>query len=152
MKTRLCPPLTHKAAAELYKVFVKDTLVLAANVPLASILVAYDFDSGYPDLSWLNNGVAPPFFIQEGNDLGAKLIHAFNHVFGGGADKVVVIGSDTPHLVPNIITQGLTLLDNHDVVSVRQAMEDTISSDLNSRCPNYLKIYHGRQGKFWAGL
>lgn len=96
VKTRLVPPLTHEAAATLYCEFVQTSLRLARALPEIVVRVAYDPAPSHPDLSWLPD--PPAWFPQAGGDLGARLIHAFGAGFAAGADRVVIIGSDSPDL------------------------------------------------------
>jgi len=55
-------------------------------------------------------------FPQSGADLGARLVHAFQTIFGLGADKVVAIGSDSPTLPPENLDLAFRKLDDHDLV------------------------------------
>lgn len=54
--------------------------------------------------------------LQQGNDLGEKMMNAFNNVFKNGFDKVVIIGTDCPELNEQIINNAFENLNEHDVV------------------------------------
>lgn len=112
VKTRLCPPLTHRQAAELYRAFARDTIELARRVPDSRSIVTYE-PLGGPPLDWLGE---VPSFIQEGADLGARIEQAFTRAFSAGASKALVIGTDTPHLSPQTITRAFKSLESHDAV------------------------------------
>lgn len=116
VKTRLCPPLSAEQAASLYAAFAKDTLDLARKVPGAQVEIAYQAGGVFQNVNWLASGPSVPFFAQQGQDLGARLNHAFNHAFLLGAQKVVVLGSDTPYLNPRDVQRAFFLLDHKEVV------------------------------------
>lgn len=116
VKTRLCPPLSHEEAAGLYRAFVEDTVALAARVGGAGVQIAFDAADQYRDLSWIKGAASLPFFIQEGNDLGERLIQASKRAFDSGAQKVVCIGADCPYLDAAEIKKAFELLKTNDVV------------------------------------
>ena len=97
VKTRLSPPFTAEAAAALYRAFAADSLGAAESAVGARAVVAYAPDEGWPDPSWLR-APTPEWFPQEGADLGRRLAAATGKAFSDGADRVVVVGSDAPHL------------------------------------------------------
>jgi uncharacterized protein len=53
--------------------------------------------------------------LQSSGDLGEKLKNAVNAEFENGANKVIVIGTDCPSLMPSDINNALTLLNDNDV-------------------------------------
>jgi hypothetical protein len=55
-------------------------------------------------------------FVQEGNDLGEKMQHAFQEGFNQGYDNIILIGSDLPNISKEIIDSGFESLANNDVV------------------------------------
>ena len=116
VKTRLCPPLSAAQAATLYAAFVADTLKTARSVAGASAAVCYAAAGGFPDLGWLQDEPAPPFFLQRGAGLGQKLQACFGDVFAAGGRKAVAIGSDTPHLSAGALREAFALLDANDLV------------------------------------
>lgn len=116
VKTRLRPPLSFAQAARLYRAFVKDTLASAAKVPGTGVKVAYAPSDDHPALDWIDSRARPGFFLQQGADLGRRLENAFAKCFSAGADKTVIIGSDTPHLGPGLMEKAFSALDRADVV------------------------------------
>jgi len=117
VKTRLIPYLTGSEAADLYKCFVADTLRHVNKIEVtAKIQVAYQPHSKASNLEWLGLKSPPELFKQEGRSLGERLIHAFGQAFGRGAQKVVIIGSDSPNLPHNYIDQAFKALEEADVV------------------------------------
>lgn len=109
VKTRLCPPFTPEIAASLYRAFAADSLAAAEAAVGVKAVVAYEAHEDWPDPSWLKTP-APEWFPQEGADLGRRLAAATGKAFVDGADRVVVIGSDSPHLPPNRIEEAFARL------------------------------------------
>ena len=53
---------------------------------------------------------------QFGNDLGERMLHAFQDAFENNYEKVIIIGSDLYDLQPKHIEEAIIALDNNDVV------------------------------------
>jgi uncharacterized protein len=109
VKTRLCPPLSHREAAQLYQCFLVDKITQVNVLSRAAPVVSYspeESESLFKDLT-------PPHFRlipQRGDDLGARLLFTFNQLFRQGYTQVVVIDSDTPTLPTAYLEQALTLI------------------------------------------
>ena len=54
--------------------------------------------------------------IQQGNDLGERMQHAFSQVFGMGYERVCIIGSDCLELSADNVKEGYSLLQDNDFV------------------------------------
>jgi rSAM/selenodomain-associated transferase 1 len=111
VKTRLCPPLTPLQAAELYRCSLQETVDLAARGAWTCMLFYRGqrrfFRGSFPDV---------PLTEQRGADLGERLAEAFASRFAEGAQKVVIIGSDSPDLPPTLIGEAFEALNRHDAV------------------------------------
>ena len=59
-------------------------------------------------------------YLQQGNDLGERMSSAFRNIFSqndaSALQKVVIIGSDCPALMPDILEMAFTILGDSDVV------------------------------------
>jgi glycosyltransferase A (GT-A) superfamily protein (DUF2064 family) len=91
VKTRLVPPLTYAAAAELAAAALSDTILVVDRVPARGRFLAFDGDVA----GWLPSGwwhVAQP-----GGGLDERLAAAFDAV---GPGPAVLVGMDTPQLSP----------------------------------------------------
>ena len=55
-------------------------------------------------------------FVQEGEDLGIRMKHAFLEGFNQGYQKIILIGSDLPNISQEIIQQGFEKLNKNNVV------------------------------------
>ena len=113
MKTRLAAGIGEDRAARLYDGFVRD--------------LAGRFAAAGPELSW---GVAPPdpgfaehfgvppetCFVQEGDDLGARMLSALEGALCEEGSRCVLIGSDVPHLPAERVAQAFFELESADMV------------------------------------
>lgn len=53
--------------------------------------------------------------VQQGNELGERMQHAFSSIFQKGYDKTVIIGTDCPGLSAKIIINAFAYLQSHDL-------------------------------------
>jgi uncharacterized protein len=88
----------------LTKQIVKKMLFYTPN---ESTVAAYFQDSFDADVE---------LYPQKGGDLGDRMKNAFSLGFNSGYEKLVLIGSDTPHLSENFLQGALEALTNHDCV------------------------------------
>jgi uncharacterized protein len=112
-KTRLCPPLSEHEATSLYRAFCEDVLAMAQKTA-KDVRIVYDSSPDYPTPHWTTPHYL--FILQNGNDLGERLQNAFNQLFSAGYLRVVIIGSDTPTLSPDIIKEAFELLNLNEAV------------------------------------
>lgn len=109
VKTRLCPPLSYREAAELYRCFLLDKIAQVSTLQRAAPVVSYSPDDSRP----LFEDLTPPHFMlipQHGDDLGARLLFTFDRLFWQGFTQVIVIDSDTPTLPTAYLEQALMLI------------------------------------------
>ncbi len=113
-KTRLCPPFSHKQAAELYRCLMLDTLALVARLHVADHVLAYT-PAGARSLF---EDLAPDGFVlvpQQGADLGERLANALAYHFELGYQRVVIMNSDGPTLPLAHLEEAFTALDGADI-------------------------------------
>jgi rSAM/selenodomain-associated transferase 1 len=118
-KTRLCPPLSKKQAAELYECFLIDKMAALDTIGKRQkdieFVLAFDpstaleFFKGFAP-SWLR--LVP----QTGKDLGQRLINLFRRYFEQGFDQVVIADSDSPTLPAEFLQESFQILDQVDLV------------------------------------
>ncbi len=113
-KTRLCPPLNHTQASELYDCFLRDTLDIMRKVPDVQRVVAYLSKNGHGYFQDL----APDMRLvkQVGMSLGERLDNLLTEALAGSSEKAVVMDSDSPTLPPAYLAMAFELLDQADVV------------------------------------
>ena len=112
VKTRLAAVIGAEKALQVYIFLLKHTagLVSSLGIPLfvfyAGDVVADDMFTG-PQVTKLQQG--------EG-DLGERMDAAFTEVFSRGFGQAVIIGSDCYELTSDIILEGVSLLQQTDLV------------------------------------
>lgn len=113
VKTRLIPPLTPEEAAEFHLAALADVLGAARSVSsnvelrIAGEEAALErFRERHPDVHVTR---------QRGPELGQRLRDAFDEVFRGGTERVLIVGSDHPSLPSGHLRQLLDGLSDTDV-------------------------------------
>lgn len=119
-KTRLCPPLTGKEAANVYECFLQDTLDL---IRLARRDTEFDSIITYLPASGeaYFHKLAPDFalLLQQGRDLSERLNYATTYYLTVGQyDQVVIMDSDSPTLPVECLRQAFATLTNGADVSL----------------------------------
>jgi uncharacterized protein len=109
VKTRLSPPLSPEAAAQLCHCFIQDILDEMARVPKVRLAVAFS----PPTARDFFRRLAPPgtdLFPQEGADLGERMARAFARSFAAGFGPVLLRGSDVPDLPAAVVSEARAVL------------------------------------------
>jgi len=123
VKTRLCPPLSHGEAAELYRCFLLDKIAQINTLQGATPAVSYS-----PEESGsLFEALTPAHFLlipQRGDGLGARLLSTFDQLFQQGYTPVMVIDSDTPTLPTTYLEQALGFFADRETDVVLGPTED----------------------------
>lgn len=113
-KTRLCPPLSHVQAADLYECFLRDTLGVMRQVDHVQCVISFLPEAAEDYF----HHVAPDMGLccQHGNSLGERLEHLLTEALAGGSQRAVVMDSDSPTLPAEYISQAFDHLTDADVV------------------------------------
>ena len=113
-KTRLCPPLTPVQAAALYDCFLRDTLNTMRKVPDVQRVIAFLPE----DAQGYFNQLAPDMGLicQRGLSLGERLDNLLTEALANGAQRAVVMDSDSPTLPAAYLSQAFERLAHADVV------------------------------------
>ncbi len=114
VKTRLAKDVGPERAAVLAEAFLLDTIDVAAQVPGADVLIAFD----PPDAKAWFCAHAPSgceVMPQPRGDLGDRIAAVFERGFALGAASCVAIGMDTPQLSPGRLAQALSACENGSV-------------------------------------
>ena len=109
VKSRLSPALPAWLAAALYSGLLADTF-RAAGAARADERWACWADEPGP----APNGILSR--TQRGSDLGERLRNTFAELLSGEADRVLIVGSDTPPLTAAHIDDAFTALETADAV------------------------------------
>lgn len=113
VKQRLAKEIGEDLAMEVYKELVSYTAEITDKVKDVDKVVYY---SQYVELWDFFSDEKYQKKIQEGNDLGQRMLNAFYDSFEDGYSKAVLIGSDIPDISKAVITEAFAKLDDHDVV------------------------------------
>lgn len=115
-KTRLIADLGADGAAMLQKRLTERVLVqiilLKKRFDIATI-VHYSEGNTETMTSWLG---PMDYVTQVSGDLGQRMHAAFSHAFDGGAENVILIGSDIPDITADLLQQAFTSLLTKEVV------------------------------------
>ncbi len=116
-KTRMIPALGPDGAADLQRQMTRRTL---ATVDRTAALI--DCESEVRHAGGTSQQMADVFgssrryVPQDGGDLGERLQRAFANAFGQGMHRAVCIGSDCPSIRPDLLSEALHHLADHDLV------------------------------------
>ena len=118
-KTRLADAIGHEEAMALYQAFLTD---LAQRFAGGDFHFHWAYTPAEKDFAAFISTLTPAiahsmcYFPQEGPDLGARLLSAFQWTYERAFQKTIVIGPDSPHISPEIIGDARAALDEADVV------------------------------------
>jgi uncharacterized protein len=112
VKTRLARTLGAARACALYCAFLRDLEARFTGGRRALVWAFYPADRDFAAV------VAPGArcIPQRGDDLGARMLHCFRHLCHEGFERVVMIGSDAPHVRDEWLDEAERALDDADVV------------------------------------
>jgi rSAM/selenodomain-associated transferase 1 len=108
VKTRLCPPCTHREAADIAAAALADTLETVCDTPARARVLALDGAPG----PWVPDGFV--IVPQVGHGLDERLANAFAAVTG----PAVLIGMDTPQVSRGRLVEAMEKLSAPDVDAV----------------------------------
>ena len=112
VKTRLAKTIGDDSALEIYKFLLNHTCKITSDLK-ASKQVHYSVKIRNNDL-W--DGTIYDKKQQVGDDLGLRMMHAFQQGFQDGFKKIIIIGSDMYDLSQQDIEKAFISLETHDFV------------------------------------
>ncbi|MHC4243164.1 MAG: TIGR04282 family arsenosugar biosynthesis glycosyltransferase [Planctomycetota bacterium] len=114
VKTRLAAETGGDFAVELYKCFVEDTISFAENLDVHIEVCFCPANRKMTFSEWLGQQYC--YTPQVGENLGEKLRNAFDNAFEEGFTNVVAIGSDSPDMPGNYLSESFETLAEYDTV------------------------------------
>jgi rSAM/selenodomain-associated transferase 1 len=116
VKTRLAASRGNEFALELYRVMLADSFTLGcALVPQVETFACFTpddaFEAGGLQLLW--DG---PRMAQCRGDLGARMLHCFQQLRMEGAERIVLLGSDSPDVPIQYLSAAFASLEESDLV------------------------------------
>ncbi|MDC7994238.1 TIGR04282 family arsenosugar biosynthesis glycosyltransferase [Altibacter sp. HG106] len=112
VKTRLAVTVGDESALEIYKFLLKHTASITQKLPVDKY-VFYSEKVRENDI-WSEHVYRKK--AQQGTDLGARMLDAFEGLFSVGYEKVIIIGSDMYDLGERDLSNAFTALDSAEVV------------------------------------
>lgn len=113
-KTRLMPYLSGEECAKLHTRFIREIYRVCQNVE-ADTLVFYTPEDKAGILREIF-GDKQRLFVQEGENLGEKMKHAFFRAFRMGYESCVLIGTDIPQIRERNLNEAFEQLKEYDIV------------------------------------
>ncbi len=119
VKTRLSPFLSKTDAAKLQEAFIKDLLDATkqlSDTRAVQCAIACAPDIEHPFFQRCGEKYDLRFMLQQGKDLGERMLNAFLWGFENGFEKIVIIGCDAPTLPAAFIPDAFEKLSATDFV------------------------------------
>ncbi|SHG48870.1 TIGR04282 family arsenosugar biosynthesis glycosyltransferase [Flagellimonas flava] len=111
-KTRLAAKVGDPSALEIYKFLLQHTVAITQNLKMDKQV--YYSNSIWEDDIW--NPATYQKKLQKGEDLGMRMMRAFQEGFHSGYEKIIIIGSDMYDLSQADLENAFDQLDKHDFV------------------------------------
>ncbi len=116
VKTRLIPALGAQGAAALHATLTRHCIATAVGSGLCPVDLWCSPDTSHPFFAQCSKDFGVTLHQQQGDDLGARMAHAFDSVLQQGP-YAVIIGTDCPTLTTQDLRMALdTLQDGFDAV------------------------------------
>lgn len=112
VKTRLAQAIGNEAALNIYKFLLEHTEKTIRTIDCDKAIY-YSEKVRYEDL-W-DNAIFEKY-LQQGTDLGDRMLNAFQSGFHNGYKKLIIVGSDLPDLSMAHINTAIKKLNDYDVV------------------------------------
>ena len=109
VKTRLVPAIGARRAARLHRRLVQRAVSVACAAAAGRVTLWCAPDASHRFFNALTRRHAIELAAQRGEDLGARMLHAFGHHAPHGA--LLLIGSDCPALTPSHLHAAAAALD-----------------------------------------
>ncbi len=110
VKTRLAQSVGDQQAFEIYNCMLNDLYTAAGKISSVKIVNSTrpgGIPAGQP---------AYDSFLQQGADLGEKMLNAFRKVFSLEFSRAILIGSDCPEITSDLLNEAFDSLSRHDYV------------------------------------
>jgi hypothetical protein len=114
VKSRLAKSIGNRAATDLYRAFIQDTLLTVQSVELPFHIAVFPPVALEKSMKWLNGSYR--FLPQEGANLGERLHNCFVRMFEEKYEQVIALASDSPGLQADILHKAVSSLQGHDCV------------------------------------
>lgn len=111
-KTRLAAKVGDPAALDIYKFLLDKTVSFTKDLKVEKWV--YYSEKIWEEDIWDNKLYQKK--LQIGNDLGERMMNAFNEGFQAGFEHIIIIGSDMYHLNQSDLEEAFSKFKNHNFV------------------------------------
>jgi len=108
------PGFSESECVDLYKAFLRDIIDIARRIKCDIRIMAYESSKAPSFLKKIGKGFK--FYRQKGRNLGERMHNAFKFANNKKSHKAIIIGSDSPDMLPSFIEAGFRKLTKSDVV------------------------------------
>ena len=138
-KTRLARSVGDQSAADLYAAFLEDLLTRMAERDEQCLVAVTPQDTATE--TWFQQRLPKngELHFQPDGDLGDRIQWLFDTAFSKGAERVVLIGSDSPDIPERIINQAFDRLQTTDMVLAPAADGGYVLVGLSSSTPELFR-------------
>ncbi|MEO6169022.1 MAG: TIGR04282 family arsenosugar biosynthesis glycosyltransferase [Chitinophagales bacterium] len=112
VKTRLAKTMGEEKALEIYRQLLDHTHKVTQKLDVDKIV--FYSDEVLPEDIW--EEIIYEKKVQEGSDLGKRMVNAFKYAFSKGYRKAIIIGSDCFEITPKIINEAFAALPANNFV------------------------------------
>lgn len=112
VKTRLAKTMGEEKALEIYRQLLDHTHKVTQKLAVDKIV--FYSDEVITDDIWEESSYDKK--VQEGSDLGKRMVNAFKYAFSKGYRKAIIIGSDCFDITPKIINEAFAALPANNFV------------------------------------
>lgn len=116
VKTRLQADIGVEKTVKIYKSFITEITSRCSRIKGVDRFLGCAPSKDHDFLKEISGKYKMKLFNQRGNDLGKKIVNAFNDHFKKGYAKVVLIGSDSPTIPVKYISKAFNELERNDFV------------------------------------
>lgn len=114
VKTRLAAAIGHESAATVARLFIETLLDRLSGIADRSVIGYSPAESerSFRSLAGTSWRLQP----QCAGDLGARMHHYFSSAFADGAERILLLGADSPDVPLEVVSNALDLLADHRLV------------------------------------
>lgn len=116
VKTRLQADLGAEQTVEIYKSFIGEILTQCSRLKGIDRFLGCAPTTDHVFLKQMSEKYKLKVFNQRGNNLGKKIINAFQDHFRKGYTDIVLIGSDSPTIPKEYIRKAFNLLKKNEII------------------------------------
>jgi rSAM/selenodomain-associated transferase 1 len=115
VKKRLAESIGEDKALYYYKILFKHAISVASGVNAVKFLYFSENNRQLPESSYIREHKDIFIRTQHGDSLGERMENAINETFSEGFERVLLIGTDVPHINTEIINKAFSALNKNNL-------------------------------------